>query len=145
MSRRISEIYGSGKYMKAADVSSPLKLTVDSLTDDEMPDGEIKTCVHFKEIDKPLVLNKTNAQTICDIASAAANTMIDDLDDCLAIVVVAFESHTDFQGRTVPCVRLRAPKDKSNTDWGKQYVANHDDKALQAEAAQAQQEDDIPF
>ncbi len=107
MVRKLADKFG-GKYLKAAHFPKPKKLVVSRMTDDKMPDGDEKTVAWFQDEERGLVLNKTNAESLCEIAST------DDLDECVDFAAVLYAAKTDFGGRSVDCIRIRAPKDGSN-------------------------------
>ena len=60
---RIENVYPS-RYLNAASLESEIDLTFKSITLEEMPDGKKKLVAFFNEIDKALVINKTNLVTI---------------------------------------------------------------------------------
>ena len=64
-----------------------------------------KLILYFEGKDRGLVLNKTNANNI-------ANAYGDDTDDWIGKQIVLFEAMVDFQGRTVPAIRVRMPQIK---------------------------------
>ena len=67
-------------------------------------DGEKRPVVWFNEHDKGLGLNITNGNSIEDIAGSS------DPDEWGGTALVLFKTETDFQGKRVPCVRIRPPK-----------------------------------
>ena len=125
---KISAAFPSN-YLKAADLNDRnVKVTMDRV---EMEDigGDHKPILYFQGKDKGLVLNKTNSNNI----SAAYG---DDTDEWRGCELVLYPAMTDFQGKTVPCIRVRAPAAK--------------DRAPQRPAQPAPREsenpsDDIPF
>ena len=62
-----------------------------------------KPVLYFQGKNKGLVLNKTNATKI-------AKTYGDDSDLWVGHQIELYPSETDFQGETVPCIRVRAPQ-----------------------------------
>jgi hypothetical protein len=89
------------KYLKASDfVNGPRTLTIAMYSNEEMADGEVVPVVHFAGEAKTLVLNKTNRNTLKEIFNTPANS--------IGKKIVAYSASTDFQGRAVPCIRLRA-------------------------------------
>ena len=92
-------------YVKAADLNDRnVKVVMDRV---EMEDigGDHKPILYFQGKDKGLVLNKTNSNNI-----AAAYG--DDTDDWAGRELVIYPAMTDFQGKTVPCIRVRSPTAK---------------------------------
>jgi len=62
---------------------------------------DVRPVVHFREIDKGLVLNKTNAKRIC--ARYGKET-----EGWEGKTVTLYPSETEFGGETVECIRVRA-------------------------------------
>lgn len=90
-------------YLKASDFEKPALLTIKGFGDEKIGD-EIKPCVFFEEETKGLILNITNGNTIEQIAGTA------DPDNWNGVKVVAYKTDTDFRGKRVDCIRIRAPK-----------------------------------
>jgi hypothetical protein len=61
-----------------------------------------KPVVYFAGKEKGLVLNKTNAKRISEIAGSP------ETEDWSGIKIVLFATETEFAGETVECVRVRA-------------------------------------
>ncbi len=94
------------KYLRASDLSgaSPV-VTIDRV--DFEPVGqsrEMKGVVYFVGKTKGLVLNKTNARKIEEIAGSP------ETDDWPATKVQLYQTEVEFQGETVETIRCRAPK-----------------------------------
>lgn len=94
-------------YLKADDFggidSKPVLVTVKDVTIEAMQDSTQKLCVHFKEYEKSLLLNKTNATNIS--ASYGPET-----DGWVGKQLVCYVAMVDFQGRSVEAIRVRIPK-----------------------------------
>ena len=121
---RISAAFPSD-YLKAADLQGrSVRVVMDRV---EMKDigGDHKPILFFQGKDKGMVLNKTNANNI----SVAYG---DDTDDWTGKEIVLFEAMVDFQGKTVPAIRVRLPQVKDRAPPKPQ----HDHGAL---------DDAIPF
>lgn len=98
---RISGAFPS-EYLKAADLQGrAVRVHIDRV---EMRDigGDHKPVLYFQNKDKGMVLNKTNASNI-------AGAYGDDTDDWQGAEVELFEAQVDFQGKTVPAIRIRIP------------------------------------
>lgn len=98
---RISGAFPS-EYLKAADLQGrAVRVQIDRV---EMRDigGDHKPVLYFQGKDKGMVLNKTNATNI-------ANAYGDDTDNWEGAEVELFEAQVDFQGKTVPAIRIRIP------------------------------------
>lgn len=71
----------------------------------EGADPELKWCMTFVEIEKPLVLNATNVQ-LCEKIFGSDNT-----DDWRGQRLVMYaDPNVSFQGKLVGGIRVRAPK-----------------------------------
>lgn len=84
---------------------------------------DIKTVVHFHELDKPLVLNKTNGEAIARITGVIENIETGWIG---AKVVLYDDPNVGFQGKTTGGIRIRTPR-----------VAKAAPKATATPAAQA--------
>lgn len=93
-----------GDYLKAADLGrgERLSLTISEVIMAELDDGE-KAVVHFKNIEKGLVLNKTNANMITEIAGT------DETDEWEGIKICLYSTKVDFQGKRVDALRVEYP------------------------------------
>lgn len=66
---------------------------------------EMKWCLQFSEIDKPLVLNSTNIQLCANICGS------EDTDHWIGKRVVLYmDPNVSYQGKLIGGIRLRAPK-----------------------------------
>jgi hypothetical protein len=96
---------GESKFLKKNDVDQPVNVTIKSYEqlDVGMENAkELKWCLHFHELDKPLVLNKTNGQLI------ALFTGTEDFDGWLEKKVQLYNDPTiAFQGKLVGGIRIR--------------------------------------
>lgn len=90
-------------YLKAADLG-PNRPTV-TITEVKYEDigGEHKPVVYFAGKDRGLVLNKTNANSIIEIAGSPVT------EDWAGVKIVLFATKTEFQGKRVDCIRIDAP------------------------------------
>lgn len=125
------------KYLKKEDVATPILVTI---TGGEMKNlamegkpPEERFLLYFEEVEKPLVLNSTNAQ-IC-----AAITGSDETDDWVGHKVVLYnDPNISFQGKLTGGIRVRAPK-------GQAKPAPKPAPAPAPAPPQAANEDDTPF
>lgn len=97
------------KYLKA-DGDLPdegnLVLTMDRVDLEDVGsagDTEMKPVLYFRETDKGLVLNKTNASTISSLYSP-------ETDEWRGKKIALFSQEVDFQGRQVLAIRVRMKK-----------------------------------
>src|SRR3990167_4782183 len=98
-------------YLKAADLQGKqVRVVIDRVGLEEVGDGH-KPVIYFKDKDKGLVLNKTNANNISLVYG-------DEMDDWIGEQIELFESMVDFQGRTVPAIRVRVPRQSKTLPSG---------------------------
>lgn len=103
---KISEEFPSA-YLKASDLEGrEVRLTMGRVDREEIGTDK-KLVLYFKERDKGLVLNKTNANTIGDAHG-------DDTDDWFGHPLILFSIRTEYQGKPVDGLRCRVPTPKDN-------------------------------
>lgn len=100
----INEAFPS-KYLKAADLGGKNALVTIDRADFEIIGDERKLIVYFQGKNKGMVLNKTNANNI-------ALAYGDETEEWHGQQIVLFEAMVDFQGKTVPALRVRMPQAK---------------------------------
>lgn len=117
-----------GSFLKHEDLQGhAVRLTIEHVPTEEIRGehgNEKKLVVRFAGKDKGLVLNRTNAESIAEIAGS------DDTDDWSGVRIVLFPDKTKFGGKTVDCIRVRAPQGKPEP---------------KPEPVAALTDDDIPF
>ena len=95
-----------GSFLKAADVvDKPLRLTIKHCAMEKVgQDGnqETKPVLYFTDNEKGLVLNVTNSNTIADAFGY-------ETDDWTGCRVEVYHDETFFQGKKMPCLRVRTP------------------------------------
>jgi hypothetical protein len=105
--------------------------------------AEDKIVVYFSEIEKGLVLNKTNATTISKVCGS------DDTDDWIGKRIAIFATETEFAGDQIECIRVRlkapvakkaAPPKPASKPAPALAVTDND-----VEAGEAIDDEDIPF
>jgi hypothetical protein len=99
------------RFLSAADLKDkPLAVTIKAEYTEELQsaDGEkkSKSILSFKETDKELVLNVTNFDSICDITGKF------DTEEWPGEKIELYPDKTRMGGKTVDCVRVRAPEQK---------------------------------
>ena len=104
----ISQSY-SGNYLKAQDLPQPRCLTIQGVTQQEL-DGQKKLVVVFAGESQQFVLNKTNATTLASIYG-------DNTDNWKGQQVELYAATVFFQGRQVPCIRVRQPTVAQQMPW----------------------------
>ena len=97
------------KFLKAADLDEDANrrrtVTIARWAEEMVGNPpEEKPVIYFTGERKGLILNKTNADAIADIAGD------DDMDAWVNVPVVLVGTKTDFGGRRVPCIRVEAPE-----------------------------------
>jgi hypothetical protein len=97
------------KFLKKEDAGTGILVTISHVTQEnvakEGADQELKWCIHFKETEKPLVLNSTNGQLI------AAITKQEDTDNWTGHKIVLYhDPNVSFGGKLMGGVRVRAPR-----------------------------------
>lgn len=92
------------KYLKAADLQGrEIVVTIDSVEMANIGDDEDKLVVYFKGKNKGMVLNRTNANMITDIAGT------DETDEWHDVQIKLYSCRVDFQGRRVDALRVDFP------------------------------------
>lgn len=125
-------------YLKAADLQGrQVSVAMANVAYEKMGD-DTKLVLYFAGKDKGLVLNKTNANNIAAIYGQ-------DTDAWIGKSVVLVEALVDFQGRSVPAIRVRGPapgnrqspnaplnqtKEKELADFGARDFAPLDDDEI---------------
>jgi hypothetical protein len=106
---KLNEIYG-GNYMKAEDIKDKgdLNVTIASVSIMEMDDGKKKAVLHFKNSEKTLPLNITNANMMEELTGS------DDTDDWEGKRICLYTCKVDFQGKRVLAIRVKEASVKSN-------------------------------
>jgi len=105
---KISEMRES-KFLKQNDVGKGVLATIASCDQQnvamEGAGAEMKWCLHFRELEKPLVLNSTNIQLCAQICKS------DDTDEWIGKRVVLYvDPNVSYGGKLVGGIRVRAPK-----------------------------------
>ena len=99
---RVSDAFPSN-YLKASDLQGrAIIVAIDRCEIEDIGD-ERKPILYFQGKQKGMVLNKTNANNVAVLYG-------DDTDEWTGQRVELFEAMVDFQGKTVPAIRIRAPR-----------------------------------
>jgi hypothetical protein len=103
---KLNDLFPS-RYLKSDDYQQPAILTMTAVAIEQVgPDREDKPVLYFKETAKGLILNKTNFEMVAEVTGQ------EDTMDWEGQKIEIFKSRTKFGGRTVDCLRLRAPNGK---------------------------------
>jgi arabinogalactan endo-1,4-beta-galactosidase len=101
----ISQAFPS-KYIKAADLQDQnVRVIMDHLQFEDIGDGDQKPVLYFRGKDKGMVVNKTNANNISMVYG-------DETDDWAGKEIILYPTMVDYQGRSVPAIRVRPPQAK---------------------------------
>lgn len=115
------------KYLKAGDLPEDTAqvVTIEKVQIEEIGrEKQRKPVIHFEELDKAFVCNKTNAKSIARI------TGTEEFEDWTGTKVALYRTEVEFQGDIVESIRVKAPK--TATSKPQSTTANDDT-------------DDIPF
>jgi hypothetical protein len=101
--------FSDSKFLRKANVDPPVLATIGNLEQvDVSMDGEpakLKWALHFEELDKPLIINSTNAALIAKIAGS------EDTEQWTGHKIVLFhDPNISFGGKLVGGIRVRPPK-----------------------------------
>ena len=90
------------QYLKASDLmGQEIPVTMRTVQMEDIG-GDPKPVMYFEGKEKGMVLNKTNANNISDAYGYETNNWF-------GKQIILFEARVDFQGRTVPAIRVRVP------------------------------------
>ena len=89
-------------YVRASDLGTRrVAVTISHLKmEDVGGDGEQKPVLYFKGTEKGLVLNKTNANSVVEIAGT------DDYSQWAGVRIALYATKTDYKGKSVACIRV---------------------------------------
>jgi hypothetical protein len=125
-------------YLKASDIrgAEPV-VTIDHVAFEPVGrQREMKAVVYFKGKEKGIVLNKTNATKITQIAGS------DLTEDWENVRIKLFATETEFGGETVECIRIKSVPPASKNGHPVKPIAP---PPVEVAAAEPLTDDDIPF
>jgi arabinogalactan endo-1,4-beta-galactosidase len=132
----INEAFPSN-YIKAADLKGRQVSVKMDRAEYEMIGQDKKLILYFVGKEKGMVLNKTNASNIAAVYG-------DDTDEWRDQEIILFEAMVDFQGKTVPAIRVKGPVKAKPA--ARQASADMGREAAPAKApAREVVDDEIPF
>ena len=100
---KISSAFKSN-FLRADDLRGrTVKVKIERVVMEDVGGAEHKPCVYFENRQKALVLNRVNADSL-------AETLGDETDGWVGQQIEIFTDKTHFQGRLVPCLRVRLPE-----------------------------------
>jgi hypothetical protein len=138
-----NEVFPS-RYLKEADLGGkPLEVEVERAPQEELGSGDDKdekTVLYFRGMSKVLPLNITNWDSVADIAG-------DDTVDWPGAHLELYPTTTQLKGKTVPCIRIRAPRQKEllRKKSPSQSLKKKLDALSGSATVKADMDDDIPF
>jgi len=98
-----------GSFIKAADLKGRrVQVTIDRVEMQDLQD-QTKAVLYFRDKDRGLVLNKTNANLLCEILGSH------EVDDWTGKQVVVYPTKTEYQGRRVDCIRIDSTEQQRAT------------------------------
>lgn len=103
---KVSDAFPS-KYISAPDLKGGNVRVVMQHIEIEKVGDDTKPVLYFQGKQKGLVLNKTNSKAIADVYG-------DEMDDWTGQELILFPIMTDYQGKQVDAIRVRAPQPKDN-------------------------------
>jgi hypothetical protein len=99
------------KFLKKEDVEPAVLVTIRAMSQENVAkegcEPEMRTALHFDELDKPLILNSTNGQIIARITGKDTDIETSWIG---ARVVLYNDPNVTFGGKLVGGIRVRAPK-----------------------------------
>lgn len=107
----IDSIYsGSGSYLKGEELADTddVTLTIEGTEIKQFDDGTRKIVLSFGETDKKLVVNKTNALMISEVAGSKR------ADDWIGKRITLYGTKVEYGGRLTDGIRVRPPQRKGS-------------------------------
>ncbi|MCH8278332.1 MAG: hypothetical protein IIC12_05310 [Proteobacteria bacterium] len=135
----------SSRFLTKDDVTPDVLVTISKFEEMdvsmESQAEEMKWCLSFKELDKPLVLNMTNGELIADIIGSG------EFDEWIGKQVVLYNDKTVmFAGKRTGGIRVRASKQTlGNAVKGAQDFAKKRQDQINDEQNADTPEDSVPF
>lgn len=88
------------KYIRAADIPEDVNTVVKSVMV-ELLENKKKLVVNFVDFEKGLILNKTNAEVLADIARTGM------IEKWAGVPVALTVQYITYQGKTTPAIRIQ--------------------------------------
>ena len=99
-----------GNYLKKEDVEGPITATVTNVWSEAVLNaGRKKLVISFREIEKPLILNKTNIKRLARIFGTGDTT------EWRGPVTIYVEQGVEYAGRVVGGIRVRPAEGKTES------------------------------
>ena len=140
----IDDIYsGSGTYIKGDDLvdCDDLDVTIAGVEIKVFDDGSKKAVLSFEETDRKLVVNRTNALMIAEVAGTKIT------DKRIGQKISLFSTKVEFGGKLTNGVRVRPPSRKAT---GKKAAfvkraPQYDERNPPPHGSSAELDDEVPF
>jgi hypothetical protein len=126
------------KYLSAADLEDSTPVVVVKKITSETVGDDSKLVAYFEGKEKGVVLNKTNANSLAELAKS------DDTDDWPGTRVMLIVVKVEYQGKRVPGIRMEAPP-RERAGRARASAPPEPDDERQYEHVDAPPDDDIPF
>lgn len=131
---KVSEAFPS-KYLSAPDLNGQnVRVTMTNVEIEKIGEDK-KPVLYFRGKSKGLALNKTNSKTIAEVYG-------DETDDWSGQELILFPIVTEYQGKQVDAIRVRAPQPKDNRGARPSSAEMRQPKP---DSVAADINDDIPF
>ena len=110
------------RFLTQNDCEPPILLTITGAEEmnvaQEGADPDMRICLHFQEVEKPLVLNSTNGQIIAAITGTG--DLGEDGNNWNDTKIVLYrDPNISWGGKITGGIRVRAPKPKAPTQQNK--------------------------
>jgi hypothetical protein len=134
---RVSDAFPS-KHLKADDLrGATIRVTIEKYALEEIgQEKSRKVVLYFRNKEKGLVLNKTNATNIETMHGP-------NIDEWVGCEIELFPSMTDYQGKSVDCVRCKPVRPQRPQQTAENIVRQH--QASERTPPPAPLDDDVPF
>jgi hypothetical protein len=100
----INDVFSSN-YLKSSDVQGQIQLVMARTAMEQLGD-DMKLVLFFQGHEKGMVMNKTNSANV-------ANLYGPETDNWIGKPIVLASAMTDYQGKSVPCLRLYPPQQQA--------------------------------
>lgn len=131
------------KYLKASDLQGRNVTVKMGRVEQEKIGDDMKLILYFQGKEKGVVLNKTNANNVAAVYGG-------ETEDWYGKEITLVEAMVDFQGKSVPAIRMRAPPRREAPQRQMAAANGHDERPeppprREAPSRNDDMNDDIPF
>ena len=104
--RKLMSELAPSPHLEAADFEGDTVLTIKGWQRNEVgPEKVMKGVIYFQEVDRGLVVNKTNRVILAHLFGRY-------VDDMIGKPITIYPTECQFQGKLVPCLRIRTDHPK---------------------------------